>query len=230
MGDNETSFGRTGFAQAEQDIHVNSAKGPALFVGYLESSIDISDASVLARFSGAHGTAQRDEDFSSGGPNSQAFSGTSTILGGALTVKHTFDAIRTFSFQSEYLWRNTEGTRYSVDAIQQAHESALECRQSGWYAQAVTKFALRWRAGLRIDVLQGNEVVEDGMQSDLPTGLPRWSAMVEFNPTEFSRIRFQYNYDHSQYNGSNQELNRMTVHELSLQVNLAIGAHGAHSF
>ncbi|HSQ74950.1 MAG TPA: hypothetical protein VLT13_05310, partial [Bacteroidota bacterium] len=230
MGDNETSFGRAGFAQPAQGISVSSPRGPALFVGYLESSVDIDNASVLARLSGAHGKAQSDEEFSSGSPNSQALSGNSTILGGALTVKHTFDAIRYLSLQSEYLWRNTKGTRYSLDATQQAHESTLESRQSGFYAQAVTKFGLRWRAGLRMDVLQGNEVVEDGNRSDLPTALPRYSAMLEFSPTEFSRIRLQYNVDRSRYNEVNQGLNRTTVHELTLQVNLAIGAHGAHAF
>jgi hypothetical protein len=151
-------------------------------------------------------------------------------LGGALTVKHTLDAIRYISFQSEYLWRHTDGTLYSLDLLQQAHQSALEKCQSGFYAQAVAKFGLRMRAGLRFDLLQGNEILETGQRRDLPESLPRFSAMIEFNPTEFSRVRLQYNYDRSRYSETNQQLNRMTVHELSLQVNLAIGAHGAHSF
>jgi hypothetical protein len=230
MGDNEVSFGRTGFLLAEKGIEVNSVKGPGLFVGYVESSVDIGDASVLVRLSGAHGKTRSDEDFSSGSPGSRAFTGTSSVFGGALTVKHTLDAIRYISFQSEYLWRHGDGTLYSLDLAQQVHQSALEKRQSGFYAQAVAKFGLQMRAGLRVDLLQGNEVLENGMQSNLPTCLPRYSAMLEFNPTEFSRIRLQYNYDLSRYNEVNQQLNRMTVHELSLQVNLAIGAHGAHSF
>jgi len=86
------------------------------------------------------------------------------------------------------------------------------------------------RGGLRVDSLQGNEVMENGLRSNLPTSLPRYSAILEFNPTEFSRIRLQYNYDLSRYNETNQQLRRITVHELSLQINLAIGAHGAHSF
>jgi hypothetical protein len=86
------------------------------------------------------------------------------------------------------------------------------------------------RGGLRFDLLQGNEIMENGRRRDLPECLPRFSGMIEFNPTEFSRIRLQYNYDLSRYSTTNQQLDRTTVHELTLQVNLAIGAHGAHSF
>jgi len=230
MGANEASFGSTGFQLLQENIHVNGVKGPGLFVGYLESSVDIGDASVLVRLSGAHGATRSDQDFSSGAPNGRALSANTTVLGGALTVKHTLDAIRYISFQSEYLWRHTDGTSYSLDLSQQLHRSALENRQSGFYAQAVAKFDLRMRGGVRFDLLQGNEVMENGHRRDLPESLPRFSGMIEFNPTEFSRVRLQYNYDLSRYSETNQQLNRTTVHELSLQVNLAIGAHGAHSF
>ena len=54
--------------------------------------------------------------------------------------------------------------------------------------------------------------------------------MVEFNPTEFSRIRLQYNYDRTRYAFEDTQWTVTPVHELSLQVNLAIGAHGAHAF
>jgi hypothetical protein len=92
------------------------------------------------------------------------------------------------------------------------------------------KFDLRVRAGLRFDLLQANEILENGHRRDLPESLPRFSGMIEFNPTEFSRVRLQYNYDLSRYTETNQQFNRTAVHEVSLQVNLAIGAHGAHSF
>jgi hypothetical protein len=46
---------------------------------------------------------------------------------------------------------------------------------------------------------------------------------VEFNPTEFSRLRLQYNYDRAARDGE-------TNNEVFLQLILAIGAHGAHPF
>lgn len=230
MGANEVSFGRTGFPLPQENRSINSVKGPGLFVGYLESSVDIGDASVLVRLSGAHGTTRSEEDFLSGAPIGQAFAGSTTVLGGALTVKHTLDAVCYISFQSEYLWRHANGTLYFSDFTQQVQQSVLENRQSGFYAQAVMKFDLRVRGGLRFELLQANEILENGHRRDLPESLPRFSGMIEFNPTEFSRVRLQYNYDRSRYSETNQQFTRTNVHELSLQVNLAIGAHGAHSF
>jgi hypothetical protein len=50
----------------------------------------------------------------------------------------------------------------------------------------------------------------------------RWTGSLEFNPTEFSRVRLQYNYDKSDPNKLNQEV--------FLQFLLAVGAHGAHAY
>jgi hypothetical protein len=51
----------------------------------------------------------------------------------------------------------------------------------------------------------------------------RATGSLEFNPTEFSRIRLQYNYDKS----ARAEKEN---HEVFLQVILGVGAHGAHPF
>ncbi|MEX1276692.1 MAG: hypothetical protein WEB62_05020 [Bacteroidota bacterium] len=228
MGENEGSFGRAGFQHPQDDLHVADVKGPALFVGYVETSVDIGDAAVLASFSGAHGKSRNDEEFSSGAVNSSAMSGHTTVLGCDLTMKYLIDAIRYLSFQSEYLWRSTRGTLYSYALVPPVVQSSLEKNQSGFYAQAVMKFGLRTRGGIRVDYLQQNEILEAGWQRDLPEGLPRYSCMVEYNPTEFSRIRLQYTCDRSKSDNVNGS--RPTIHELNLQVNLAIGAHGAHSF
>jgi hypothetical protein len=51
-----------------------------------------------------------------------------------------------------------------------------------------------------------------------------WTGALEYNPSEFSRIRLQYNYDRSDPNLA--EANQ----EIFLQLILAVGAHGAHPF
>jgi len=51
----------------------------------------------------------------------------------------------------------------------------------------------------------------------------RISAMAEYNPTEFSRIRLQYNHDRSM---PGHKINREWV----LQFIFGIGAHAAHAF
>ena len=53
------------------------------------------------------------------------------------------------------------------------------------------------------------------------------TAMLEYNPSEFSRIRLQYNHNSSLYDEHDEKNNK---NEIILQFNYAIGAHGAHSF
>lgn len=230
MGENAASFGRTGFALPQQNVSVLSVSGPGLFTGYLKTSVDIGEASVLTGLSAARGATRSDQQFSAGASGGQAISGNTTVLGGEFTVKYTLDAIRYLSFQSEYLWRNTEATSYSIDGAQHPLQSSVQKHQSGFYAQLVAKFGLRTRGGVRFDLLQRNEILTAGQRQDLPEDLPRLSGMIELNPTEFSRVRLQYNYDLSKYSELNKQFDRMPIQELSLQVNLAIGAHGAHSF
>ena len=91
-------------------------------------------------------------------------------------------------------------------------------------------FRSQWRCGVRYDLLQMNQVKIGGIDSNVPDNLPRYSAMLEFNPTEFSRFRLQYNCDLSRYKLDADRYYRKMNHEIVLQVNLAIGAHGAHSF
>ena len=230
MGENENSFGRAGIQGASGAVNVTGVNGPGLFVGYCKASFDIDEAAVLLGVSGARGKTRQDEGFSAGSGDGVALAGNSTVLGGDFTVKYLLDAIRYISLQSEYLWRVTDATMYTGAAPALLERRPFDRHQSGFYAQAVMKFGLRWRGGVRFDLIQQNDVVEGGVDSILPEGLPRLSAMVEFNPTEFSRIRLQYDYDRSKYRMENHVESRTNLHELSLQVNLAIGAHGAHSF
>jgi hypothetical protein len=56
--------------------------------------------------------------------------------------------------------------------------------------------------------------------------LQRYTAMLECSPTEFSRFRLQYAYDRSRFLDGAQK----AIHEVLLQMNIAVGPHGAHSF
>jgi hypothetical protein len=75
-------------------------------------------------------------------------------------------------------------------------------------------------------VLAQNSISIDSVRQPLDKLLTRYTAMLEFSPSEFSRFRLQYAYDRSRYFEGAQK----DVHEVLLQVNIAIGPHGAHSF
>jgi hypothetical protein len=58
----------------------------------------------------------------------------------------------------------------------------------------------------------------------LDTGHPRkTTAMVDFNPSEFSRIRLQVAQDRARPGGASDL-------QWWLQYQMSLGAHGAHSF
>jgi hypothetical protein len=84
----------------------------------------------------------------------------------------------------------------------------------GYYASGDYQFARRWFAGLRID-RSGRP--GEGLLVD--TGR---SVVVTFWPSEFSQVRGQYRQ--TRYAGE------MSGHELRVQLQFAIGVHGAHPF
>jgi hypothetical protein len=89
----------------------------------------------------------------------------------------------------------------------------------------------RWRFGARYDVLDlfNNEFVLAGSRTDFGRRPWRATGSLEFNPSEFSRIRLQYNYDKSArdiFNPASPSANN----EVFLQFIFGIGAHAAHPF
>jgi hypothetical protein len=127
---------------------------------------------------------------------------------------------KNFKFQAEYIWRNETG-RYTVaDDL----TGPWHIDQQGWYAQAVYQPFPQWRFGARIDALGGDTPGADWNGTPLyPLGDDpmRYSLMVDWSNSEFSRLRFQYNHDQSGLEDDDQ---------FGLQYIFSIGAHGAHSF
>jgi hypothetical protein len=230
MGENESSFGTAGFSDLNSFVNIHESEGPNLLVSYMRSSFDIEDAAILFGISHAHGTSRMNENFSASDGEGTAIDATTDILGGNLTIKYILDPIKYISFQSEYLYLLTEGSFYNRDTSFAVQMDALEKKQAGFYAQLISKVGLRWRLGVRYDLLNLNDVRIANMRQDLPKNLARYSAMVEYDPTEFSRLRLQLTHDRSKYIHATDGLMYKPYTEIILQLNIAIGAHGAHSF
>ena len=152
------------------------------------------------------------------------------IIGGDLTVKYSLDAIRFISLQSEYMYRVMNGTEYVRDSVNAVSSLGIDKHHSGMYAQFVAKLDQQWEAGVRYDLLMQNDVTLGGVNQNLPTNLPRYSAMIEFFPTEFSRLRLEVDRDESRYVQTSSGWNQQPYSQVSLQANFVIGAHGAHAF
>ncbi len=211
-------------------FHIHEIESPNLGVGYIKTSFDVNEATFLFGTSLAYGTTRIDEDFSDVSVNEgSATDATTSIFGLDGTMKYALDAIRTISFQTELLYRFTDGKLYTRDTLT-TQKNTLKKNQAGFYTQLVFKTDTRWRIGLRYEQVLLNDIFINSAKSDLPSSFSRYSAMLEYNTTEFARLRFQLTHDRSRYEHFNNTFTLKPFTEVSLQLNVTIGAHGAHQF
>ncbi|TAL37055.1 MAG: hypothetical protein EPN93_06405 [Spirochaetes bacterium] len=226
-GANEASFGTEGFRDFPGTHAIGDSPPPNLKVGYARSSFDIGALSVLYGVSYAMGESRINAGVDADpaeNPDGYALRADTGILGADITLKFLINSYRFLSLQAEYLNRTMKGDRFD----NAGGRERIEKKQSGMYAQSVFRFAQRWRTGYRFDLLDTNKEKIGGVSSKLPENLMRHTAMIEFVPTEFSRIRLQGSHDRSGY--LDGAAKRTTNDEVFLAFTMAIGAHGAHSY
>jgi hypothetical protein len=133
--------------------------------------------------------------------------------------------------QGEY-FRRTESGDLVYDTTTSAQQGSFRNTQSGYYAQAVYQFMPNWRVGYRYDRLSSGsaniELINNGTltAADLPLlanfSPSRNTVMVDWSPSEFSRVRLQYAQDKTRPEA--------TDNQIWLQYVMSLGAHGAHKF
>lgn len=136
--------------------------------------------------------------------------------------------------QGEYFRRVEDGSLAfdTAGAVGGPLSDAYRSTQSGWYLQTVYQFMPQWRVGARYDRLDSgsvrNALVDNGtltpedfaaLQAGRPT---RSTVMLDYSPSEFSRIRLQFASDRARGDATDRQV--------FLQYTMSLGAHGAHSF
>jgi hypothetical protein len=158
----------------------------------------------------------------------QSFTGRSNLWIADFILKWAPDGnptVNNFKLQGEYFRRKESGDLNFNNVAFGDYSS----RQSGWYLQGVYQFMPQWRVGYRRDQLN-HGTVSNGIgltSADSPLLLTdynpkRNTLMVDWSPSEFSRIRLQFASDRSHFG--------MTDHQVLLQYIYSLGAHGAHTF
>lgn len=166
-----------------------------------------------------------------GGPiETPVFEGDSDIVGMNVIYKWAPNGNyrdQNFKFQFEAFSREEQGDITLLDSGPPVETSTLNSEQDGWYAQIRWQFARNWAIATRFDKLDsensGSDVAtldEAGLITNGHTP-ERTSVAAEWVPSEFSRIRLQYNRDDSYQAVDNQ---------VFVQYTLSMGAHGAHAF
>ena len=143
---------------------------------------------------------------------------------------------RNFKFQGEWFRRHESGSlTYDIDGVGAPGApltDSFSSTQTGFYAQGVWQFMRDWRVGYRYDRLASADtsvgLVDRGAlaAADLPIlrgyTPQRSTAMMDWSPSEFSRIRLQFARDQTRPGVTDDQV---WVHYI-----MSLGAHGAHKF
>ena len=185
-----------------------------VWIPRFENSFNLSETqTVLAGVSGAFGSNET-------GANSRT-----QIYGADLLYKwKSARAEGGFPFvkwQTEFMYRRFEAGYGADDSFPVAETF----HDWGLYSQVLWGFKKGWVVGIRGDYvhMQNSEFTDDLDRQS------RWrlSANLTWYPTEFSKIRLQYNQDFLE---ENFFLSGREVESIFLQWEFILGAHGAHKF
>ncbi len=208
LGDDGTFFTRP---TIDRDMH---AWSDFVWTGRWENSFDLSPTQTVVLGASL-----------ARGPNDTGAASSTRLYGLDLFYKwkprDAFGGWPFFKWQTEMLWRSYEAGRGAGDLFPVAETF----HDRGLYSQFVWGFTDRWTTGLRLDWLDHT----NSIFTDDPTRQDRTrvSADLTWYPTEFSKLRLQYNHDSLRANSFQPADAEDSVF---LQTEFVLGAHGAHQF
>lgn len=205
-------------------------KGPRLWVGWLKAGPNLpGNHGLQAGIFGATGIHQEAHDEDEDGTNDHWLDGDSYFYG--LNLVYKYDAPGNYGkgdviIQGEYFRRKKDLSIHRHDLEPDEVGKPRTDEQDGYYLQAVYGFLPRWRGGVRFDQvgLTNKSEFPDGTSKDYDDSY-RATAMVDFNPSEFSRIRAQYSYGEVAF-----ETNNKDYWQFFVQLIISLGSHPAHEF
>ena len=181
------------------------------------------------------------------GPNASGPDGRTTIAGADLKMTwrpaNNFRGWPFLRWQTEWIWRHYKADDFIAeeedehdedehdedeDEEEHGHESLDSDTLIDWglYSQLIYGFHYRWAAGLRFEYADASGPNAETPRDQDPFRDQRFrlSPLLAFHPTEFSRIRLQYNYDWADH------LDSHDAHSLWLGLEVLWGAHPAHQY
>lgn len=185
--------------------------GDLLYVPRLSSAFDLTDTQTLVV--GASGAF---------GPNATGEHTRTQIYG--LDAYWKWKSSRAqagfpfVSWQTEVLYRRFEG---AADPLARTPLPAETLEDWGLYSEVLWGFKPRWVVGLRGEQVGANAGASEG-RDPTRTDRTRIAPNLTWYPSEFSKVRLQYNYDQDQSFG--------TEHSVWMQLEFLLGAHAAHKF
>jgi hypothetical protein len=165
------------------------------------------------------------------GPNASGIDTNSMIYGGHLALRwRPAGGSRGFPFvtwETEVIGREAEVDEFVFDpgGPDETTYAADTLNDWGLFTQLMVGFTDGWSAGLRYELATGSGESVDGREADpLRDDRTRISPLIAWQPTEFSRLRLQYNYDKADH------LSEDDAHSVWLALDIIIGTHPPHLF
>ena len=185
------------------------------------------------------------------GPNATGPNGQTWIYGADLKLKwrpvNNFRGWPFLLLETEIMKRDYRadcffhpGPDSIIGTIDDIRLSKQVLKDWGFYSQLLWGFRKDWAGGIRFDYASGggNSVSVNflsGMvnilhrnQDPFRNNRYRISPLLAWHPTEFSRFRLQYNYDH--FSERLIEFGRRDAHSVWLGVEFMLGADAAHKY
>lgn len=172
------------------------------------------------------------------GPNASGVGARSDLYGADLVVAirpssgpfTSIKAVVEMMYRSAEVPETVETGEDEADPADDFIAPADTLTDWGLYAQVELGLAERWSVGLRGEyaTASGDSVDHDGMidhdEDAMRDTRIRLSPLIAFRPSEFSRLRLQYDYDQAEH------LEDGTAHSVWLGLDVLLGAHPAHGF
>jgi hypothetical protein len=226
-GETAPSFrGEPGETLAGRTLGDSEVRGleDLLYMARLETSFDLAeDLTLVGGVSSLFG------------PNASADDARTSIYGVDLYAKwrplSNNQGWPFIAWQTEVMYRRYDaGQVLAEDEGGGAVASPTTLDDYGLYTQLTWGFARPWVAGVRYDRAWGEDAAfgsgdaaYDTRTDPLRDSRQRYAAVLSYYPSEFSKLRLQYNYDRAEFISD-------AAHSAFVQFEILFGAHGAHKF
>jgi hypothetical protein len=173
------------------------------------------------------------------GPNASGPDGRTIIAGTDLKMTwrpaNNFRGWPFLKWQTEWIWRHYKADDFTAEEEEEGEDEAEHGPESlasdtltdwGLYSQLLYGFRYRWAVGLRFEYADASGPNAETPRDQDPFRDQRFrlTPLLAFHPTEFSRLRLQYNYDWADH------LDGHDAHSVWLGLEVLFGAHPAHTY
>ncbi|HEY8949882.1 MAG TPA: hypothetical protein VIM56_13425 [Rhizomicrobium sp.] len=212
-------FGAEWFRGDEYPAAGAAHGGQGTVTAFVHAGDDINESSSwLAAASYLHTRAAGLETDNPLSPVDDTFTGDTDLGIASLVYKWApggNPTVNNFTAVGEFFWDRQKG---DFDLL------PFRRNNTGWYVQGVYQFMPQWSLGLRYSQLDSGNIplsLAGSALDDFGHSARASTALLEYDTSEFGRLRLQYTYDQTDLKPNNEILFQYTV---------IYGPHGAHRY